>query len=82
MTHKTIDDYIDASAESIRKVLQKIRQTIKSVVPEATETFGYGVPSFDINGKHVVMFAGFKNHIGIYPTPAVIENLKKRSQGL
>jgi len=77
LKYKTIDDYIDASAENIREVLQKVRQTIKSVIPEATEIFGYRVPSFDINGKHVVMFARFKNHIGIYPTPAVIENLKK-----
>ena len=37
LKYKTIDDYIDASAENIREVLQKVRQTIKSVIPEATE---------------------------------------------
>jgi len=76
MAYKTMDEYIDASSENVKEILQKVRQTIKSVIPDATETIGYGVPSFDMLGKHIIMFAGFKNHIGIYPTPAVIKKFK------
>lgn len=77
MAYKTMDEYIDSSPENVKGLLEKIRQTIKAIIPDAIETIGYGVPSFDMNDKHIIMFAGFKNHIGIYPTPAVIENFKK-----
>ncbi len=28
------------------------------------------MPTFDLNGKHLVFFAGWKQHISLYPTPA------------
>lgn len=73
-----MDEYTDASSENVKEILQKVRQTIKSVIPDATETIGYGVPSFDMNGKRLIMFAGFKNHIGIYPTPVVIKEFQSQ----
>ena len=30
------------------------------------------MPTFDLNGRHLVHFAGFKNHIGFYPIPSAI----------
>lgn len=28
------------------------------------------MPTFDLNGEHLVFFAGWKHHISLYPTPA------------
>jgi uncharacterized protein YdhG (YjbR/CyaY superfamily) len=28
------------------------------------------IATFDLNGKHLVFFAGWKQHISLYPTPA------------
>jgi len=77
MPFKTIDEYIKAAPEEARIKLEKIRCTIQSAAPKATETFAYGVPAFDLDGQHLVLFAAFKKHIGIYPTPAAIVAFKK-----
>ena len=50
---KTIDKYIDNFPEDIKSILRKIRQTIRKTVPGAVETISYGIPTFDINGKHL-----------------------------
>ena len=51
-------------------ILEKMRQAIHKAAPEAAETMSYGIPTFDLNGKHLVFFAGWKQHISLYPTPA------------
>jgi len=56
--------------------LQKIRATIRKAAPNAEETINYGIPTFTLEGN-LVHFAGFKNHIGFYPTPSGIEKFKK-----
>ena len=57
-------------------MLEEIRMTIRSVAPEATETISYAIPTFDLNGHHLVHFAGFKNHLGFYPVPSALEAFK------
>jgi uncharacterized protein YdhG (YjbR/CyaY superfamily) len=47
-----------------------MRQTIQKAAPEAEEAISYGIPTFKLNGKNLVHFAGWKNHIGFYPTPS------------
>lgn len=66
----SIDDYIADFPDGTREKLSEIRNLIKSLVPDATETISYAIPTFDRHGKHLVHFAGFKNHIGFYPTPS------------
>lgn len=66
----SIDEYIADFPDATREKLNEIRNLIKSLVPDATETISYAIPTFDRHGKHLVHFAGFKNHIGFYPTPS------------
>lgn len=68
----SVDTYIHQFSKETQVILEKIRQTIRSIIPEATETISYGIPAFDLFGKHVVHFAAFKNHIGFFPTPSAI----------
>jgi uncharacterized protein YdhG (YjbR/CyaY superfamily) len=65
----TIDDYISTFPEDIQAILEKVRQSIKKAAPESIETISYGMPTFDLNGKHLVFFAGWKHHISLYPIP-------------
>lgn len=44
-TYNSIDDYIVAQPTEYRANLEKIRQTIKQVAPEAVEYIGYGMGS-------------------------------------
>lgn len=65
----TMDEYIAGFPEDVRKILKDIRRTIRKVEPEFEETIRYGIPTFQLNGKNVIHFAGYKNHIGLYPAP-------------
>lgn len=75
MPSKTIDEYIANSPEETQPILSKIRATIRKAAPNAQETINYGIPTFTLNGN-LVHFAGFKSHIGFYPTPSGIEKFK------
>jgi uncharacterized protein YdhG (YjbR/CyaY superfamily) len=66
----TIDEYISSFPGQIQAILENLRQTIRKAVPEATETISYDIPTFDLNGKHLVFFAGWKHHVSMYPLPA------------
>jgi len=73
---KTIDDYIAGFPVEVQEILKKIRSTIQNAAPDAEETINYGIPTFTLKGN-LVHFAGFKKHIGFYPTPTGIEKFEK-----
>ena len=77
---KTMDEYINAFPEDVRRILSELRQTVKEAAPEAEETINYQIPTFTLNGN-LVHFAGFENHIGFYPTPSGMEAFKKELSG-
>jgi uncharacterized protein YdhG (YjbR/CyaY superfamily) len=60
-----------------QKLLQKLRLTIHKIAPKAEEVISYGMPAFKINGSVLVYFAGYKAHIGFYPTGTGIAAFKK-----
>lgn len=72
-----INKYIKTFPKDVQVILEKMYHVIKKSAPESIETFSYGIPTFDLNGKHLVHFAGYKKHIGFYPTPSGIEAFKK-----
>ena len=72
---KSIDSYIAGFPQDVQKILTNVRSTIREAAPEAEETINYGIPTFALKGN-LVHFAGYKNHIGFYPTPSGIEKFK------
>ena len=50
-----------------------MRGLIRAAAPEANETISYRMPTFDLNGKHLVFFAGFAKHIGLYALPRAMD---------
>jgi uncharacterized protein YdhG (YjbR/CyaY superfamily) len=75
--YKTIDEYIKLFPKEVREVLEQVRQVIQEEAPEATEAISYGMPTFKLNGRNLVHFAAWKNHIGFYATPSGNEAFKK-----
>ncbi len=73
----TIDEYIRTFPEEVQAELEKMKKAIQEAAPEATEAIRYQMPTFRLNGKNLVYFAAFKNHIGFYPVPSGIEAFKK-----
>lgn len=72
-TAATIDDYIAEFPAETQQKLQQVRAVIKETVPGAVETISYAIPTFDLNKKHLVHFAGYATHIGFYPSPSGME---------
>ena len=73
----TIDEYIKTFPEDIQSILEKMRQTIRKTAPDAVEAVSYQMPTFKLNGRNLVHFAAWKNHIGFYPTPSGTEAFQK-----
>lgn len=80
-----IEKYILQFPEDVQAILHKIRRLINDNAPGAVELMSYGMPGYKTNKKPLVYFAAFKNHIGLYATPAAHsefkEELSKYKQG-
>lgn len=72
-----IDAYIAEFPKEVQSVLEQVRSAIQKTAPTAVETISYGMPTFKLNGKALVYFAAFKNHIGFYALPSGNEAFKK-----
>ena len=64
-----VDEYIAGFPADVQERMQALRKTIRKVIPDAEESISYQIPTFKLNGKPVVYFAGFIKHIGFYPVP-------------
>lgn len=72
-----VDKYISGFPKETQDLLQQVRKLINKYATNATEGMGYGIPTYKLNGTNLVHFAGYKNHIGLYPGASGIEHFKK-----
>lgn len=66
---ESVDSYLLSLPAQTRTVVQQMRTHIRAVLPEATETITYDIPTFQIDGRSVVHIAGWKQHVSAYPVP-------------
>lgn len=64
---KDVEGYLRGVPAEARASLEKLRQTIKSVVPEAVEVISYGIPTFKLDGRMLVSYAAFAEHCSFFP---------------
>ena len=74
----SIDEYIAACPEATRERLEQIRATIKTIAPDAKEKISYQIAAIELNGKNLLAFAGWKNHVSIYPIPSGSESFNRQ----
>ena len=53
-----------------RRRLKELADTIRKAAPGAVDSFSYKIPAFRLNGKILVWYAGWKDHVSIYPLNA------------
>ena len=64
---KSVDDYIAAQPDAVQSILGRVRSAIRKAMPEADEVISYKIPTYKLNGRAVLYFAGWKEHYSIYP---------------
>lgn len=68
-----IEHYIQKFPEIAQEKLRQIHESIALVAEGCLETINYQMPTFQLNGKNLVHYAGYKKHIGFYPAPSGIK---------
>jgi uncharacterized protein YdhG (YjbR/CyaY superfamily) len=62
-----IDDYLATIAGDKRTALDKLRKTIRSIVPRADECISYGMPAFRLDGRVIAGFRATAKGCSYYP---------------
>ena len=73
----TVDEYIDSLPDDVRPLMEGVRRSIHTVVPDIGETISYQMPTFTLDGKPLVHVAAWKKHIGLYPLPPMDDDLER-----
>jgi uncharacterized protein YdhG (YjbR/CyaY superfamily) len=74
---ETIDEYLAGVNAEHRVALEKLRNAVRSVVPQAEECISYGIPAFRLNGRSLVFFGAWASHCSFYPgSSATLKKLR------
>jgi uncharacterized protein YdhG (YjbR/CyaY superfamily) len=71
--HCTVEEYLNDVPADKRISLEKLRKTIRSVVPQAEEYISYGMPTFKYYGP-LCSYAAFKEHCSLFPWNSTLIN--------
>ena len=63
----TIDEYLATVPAKQRAALQRLRKTIRSIVPDAEECISYSLPAFRVEGRVVAGFSATSKGCSYYP---------------
>lgn len=74
---KTITQYHATFPKNVQSLLSTLRNTIKQAAPQAEEVISYNMPAFK-QGKVLVYYAAYANHIGFYPTASPMVQFKSQ----
>ena len=67
----SVDEYVMQLPADVQVVMERIRASVHSVVPDVGEKISYNMPTFTLDGLPLVHVAAWKKHIGLYPLPAM-----------
>jgi uncharacterized protein YdhG (YjbR/CyaY superfamily) len=73
---KTVSQFIKAAPRESQAHLREIRACIRKAAPGAKESLKWGMPAYSYQ-RILVMFAGYRHHVGFYPTPSAVRAFKK-----
>lgn len=78
-TFKTVAEYLASFPKETQARLKSMRKIIRATAPDAAESISYGMVGYKLEGKPLVYFGGFKNHVGFFATPSGHAAFKKET---
>ena len=63
----TIDEYLQGVKGEKRAALEKLRKTIRGIVPKAEECISYAIPAFRLDGRIVAGFSATAKGCSYFP---------------
>ena len=81
MHFKSHEEYFSTQPGEVRLRLEQIRAEVERAIPGAERTISYNLPAFKLE-RTFFYFAGFKNHIGVYPPVTEDAQLIKETAAL
>jgi uncharacterized protein YdhG (YjbR/CyaY superfamily) len=76
---RNVDEYIAAQPAAAQVVLENVRSSIRTALPDAEEVISYKMPAYKMTGEVVLYFAGWKQHYSLYPASEyVVATLKNQ----
>ena len=64
---QSVDEYIASQPEAVQGVLGRVRSAIRKALPRAEEVISYKIPTYKLQNRPVLYFAGWKRHYSLYP---------------
>ena len=69
----TVDEYLARVSKEQRAALERLRNQILAVIPDAEECISYGMPGFRYDGKVLCWIGAGAKHCAFYPGGVVHE---------
>lgn len=76
-----VDEYLAKLDPAQQKELGRVREIVRQAVPDADEVITYGIPGFKYKGKYLFAYAGFKNHMSVFPGATPVASTKAKLKG-
>ena len=72
----TIEEYINSAPKEAREKLRELRDILKEVAPDATESLKWGSPVFE-EKRILFSYSAFKSHLNFMPTHSSLQPFEK-----
>ncbi len=74
--HAQVEAYLAALPDGKRAALERLRSALKAAAPGAVDAISYSMPALRLNGRILVYYAAFKDHLSLFPASGkVMEQL-------